>query len=350
VVHRSDGRIICSSAVTSIDRPDARAGLVAASLLLVLASAAWPAAHEPITTKVTFAREIRAILADRCVVCHAPGGSAPMPLTTYDEVRPWARGIKEQVLTRRMPRWHAARGFGAFRNDPTLTPLEMSLIVSWVDGGLPRGPQGSEGAVRSAARGKIGAPALIVPPGAAQAMAGVPAHWVSGWSFEPGDPLIVSATISSDAGVVGTWVAGDGAVTLPAGTAMRVRGKMRADVQRRPPADFEQPFSPRRSVLRLAIQEAAPERRAWTQTSSCAAAQGTGAARVIAVRPVLGAGQAARIAIARTGAPATIVGWFRSFDPSYPRTYWLSRPVEFGADARLTADAPCEVSLTLTSR
>ena len=74
-----------------------------------------------------------------------PGGSAPMPLTTYEDVRPWARAIKEQVLTRRMPKWHAARGFGAFSNDPTLTPLEMALITSWVDGGLPRG-DGAKGA------------------------------------------------------------------------------------------------------------------------------------------------------------------------------------------------------------
>ena len=36
-----------------------------------------------------------------------------MPLTTYDEVRPWARAIKDQILTRRMPQWFAAHGYGA---------------------------------------------------------------------------------------------------------------------------------------------------------------------------------------------------------------------------------------------
>src|SRR5687768_826587 len=102
--------------------------------LLILLSARSTIAHDPITTKVTFAREIQAILSARCASCHVPGGSAPMPLTTYEEVRPWARAIKDQVLARRMPKWHAARGFGAFSNDPSLTPLEMALIVSWVDG------------------------------------------------------------------------------------------------------------------------------------------------------------------------------------------------------------------------
>jgi mono/diheme cytochrome c family protein len=113
---------------------------VAALLALVTSSVA---AHDPITTTVTYAREVRAIVGTRCVTCHAPGGSAPMPLTTYEETRPWARAIKEQVLTRRMPKWHAARGFGAFANDPTLTPFEIALLVSWIDGGLPRDTRSS---------------------------------------------------------------------------------------------------------------------------------------------------------------------------------------------------------------
>ena len=66
-----------------------------------------------------------------------------MALTTYEEVRPWARAIKEQTLTRRMPTWHAARGFGAFKNDPSLTPIEIAMIVSWVNGGLPEGAKGA---------------------------------------------------------------------------------------------------------------------------------------------------------------------------------------------------------------
>ena len=90
--------------------------------LLIVMSARSTIAHDPVTTKVTFAREIRAIMAARCASCHVEGGPAPMPLVTYEEVRAWARGIKEQVLTRRMPKWHAARGFGAFKNDPSPAP------------------------------------------------------------------------------------------------------------------------------------------------------------------------------------------------------------------------------------
>jgi hypothetical protein len=62
-----------------------------------------------------------------------------MSLTTYKEARPWARAIKEEVLTRRMPKWHAMRGYGAFSNDPSLSSFEIALIAAWVDGGAPEG-------------------------------------------------------------------------------------------------------------------------------------------------------------------------------------------------------------------
>jgi hypothetical protein len=40
-----------------------------------------------------------------------------------------------------MPKWHAARGYGHFANDRSLTPFEIALVVAWVDGGAVRGPQ-----------------------------------------------------------------------------------------------------------------------------------------------------------------------------------------------------------------
>ena len=62
-----------------------------------------------------------------------------MALTTYEEARPWARAIREEVLTRRMPKWHAVRGYGDFTNDPSLSPFEIATIVAWADGGAPKG-------------------------------------------------------------------------------------------------------------------------------------------------------------------------------------------------------------------
>jgi hypothetical protein len=268
-----------------------------------------------------------------------------MALTTYEEVRPWARAIKEQVLTRRMPKWHAARGFGAFSNDPSLTPLELALIVSWVDGGLPRG---SSVPVASAFRRKIGTPEIAIPAGGTDAAVRGRSRWVSAWSFEPGDPLITSATVTSDGGVVGTWVAGDGEIRMPAGTAIRVWGKVRVQLARRAAADYEQPFIAKRSVVRFTTR-AGPVRRVWSEQLRCGASRAGRPAELLAVRPLLAAGGSARLWLERTGGTKTIVGWFRDFDPAFARTYWLARPADFRVDARLQSDAPCTVELTLAS-
>jgi hypothetical protein len=62
-----------------------------------------------------------------------------MSLATYDEARPWAKAIKEEVLEKRMPPWRAVKGYGDFTNAPSLTQRDIDLIVNWVEGGAPKG-------------------------------------------------------------------------------------------------------------------------------------------------------------------------------------------------------------------
>ena len=38
-----------------------------------------------------------------------------------------------------MPPWGAVEGISVFRDDPSLTPLEIEMIVNWVEGGAPEG-------------------------------------------------------------------------------------------------------------------------------------------------------------------------------------------------------------------
>jgi hypothetical protein len=119
-------------------RPGGRA---ACWLTLALAVALAPAgaAHDPPRTTVTWFGDIARLVQARCTRCHAPDGKGPMSLVTYEDARPWARAMREEVLARRMPKWHAARGYGEFANDPTLSPFDIALIVAWVDGGAVRG-------------------------------------------------------------------------------------------------------------------------------------------------------------------------------------------------------------------
>jgi hypothetical protein len=90
--------------------------------------------------EVAFSTGVWPILERRCVSCHQPGEIAPMPLTSYAEVRPWANAIRDAVLTRKMPPWGAA-GVTAhdFRNDRSLTEPEIQTIATWVKEGAQEG-------------------------------------------------------------------------------------------------------------------------------------------------------------------------------------------------------------------
>lgn len=94
-------------------------------------------AHDVITTKLTFSRDIYRIFANRCLACHGAGSS--IPLTTYEQVRPWAVSIKEQVLSRSMPPWGAVKGFGDLAPDHGLSQEEIMIVAAWVLGGAPQG-------------------------------------------------------------------------------------------------------------------------------------------------------------------------------------------------------------------
>src|SRR5712664_3079197 len=87
----------------------------------------------------TFTKEVAPILYQRCVACHRPNDIAPMSLLDYKSARPWAKAIREAVLTRKMPPWFADPHWGSFSNDARLSTREIETIQAWVDGGAQEG-------------------------------------------------------------------------------------------------------------------------------------------------------------------------------------------------------------------
>src|SRR5437773_11897700 len=113
--------------------------LVSASLVIVVAMATLTSAAAQAQT--TFTKDVAPILQNKCQVCHRPDTFAPMSLLTYEDVRPWAKAIKEKVITRMMPPWYIDRNVGVrhFKDDPSLSDAEIATIVKWVDYGAVRG-------------------------------------------------------------------------------------------------------------------------------------------------------------------------------------------------------------------
>jgi hypothetical protein len=96
----------------------------------------------PAQRQVTFAKDIGPILQRTCQNCHRPnGGLAPMPLTTYEEVRPWAAAVKLRTSKREMPPWFIEKNVGIqkFKDDVSLSDEEIATIATWVNSGAPRG-------------------------------------------------------------------------------------------------------------------------------------------------------------------------------------------------------------------
>jgi Copper type II ascorbate-dependent monooxygenase, C-terminal domain len=111
----------------------------------------------------TFYRDVLPILQEHCQRCHREGEIAPMPLRTYQQVRPYAQAIKEQIKLRTMPPWFADPCCGHFQNDPSLSAEQIAVLSSWADGHAPEGQ------------------AKDAPP---------PRDWTDGWDIPQPDAVI----------------------------------------------------------------------------------------------------------------------------------------------------------------
>jgi len=89
----------------------------------------------------TFTRDIAPILQKRCQDCHRPGQIGQMSLLSYEDARPWAKSIREQVASRKMPPWLGAPGVRDYTNDRSLSEKEIQTIVEWIDGGAAKGDE-----------------------------------------------------------------------------------------------------------------------------------------------------------------------------------------------------------------
>lgn len=133
--------------------------IIPTTLLVSLSVYASPA--------VTFHKDVEPILQNHCQECHRAGEIGPMQLLTYEQTRPWAKGIKTAVLQRKMPPWPADPHYGKFANDRSLTKAQINTIAAWVDAGAPEG-------------NKADAPQ--------------PRTWVDGWNITKPDAVIEMPT------------------------------------------------------------------------------------------------------------------------------------------------------------
>jgi hypothetical protein len=250
----------------------------------IIAAVLFPATVSAQTSKPTFAKDIAPIFYAKCAMCHRPGEVAPMSLTSYDEVRPWARAIKNKVVARQMPPWYAEGEHGKWRNDRRLSQAEIDKIVAWVDAGVPRGNDSDMPALPPLAKGWNGPngtpPDLIIEAPELR----VPAEGESPWQYVyaklpfQGDVWIAAAQVVPGNRAVVHHVMVTSA-TLPPDTILDAEGRVQVPQSGSPAAG--RPSAPRATQAGVASFGNGAFNGAWEPGLDTAVSYGPGAAERI---------------------------------------------------------------------
>jgi hypothetical protein len=333
------------------------------------------ARHVPITTKIVFNREIAQIFQRKCFQCHTDG-NVSVPLTTYKEARPWAVAIKEEILERRMPPWGAAGGYGHFSNDMSLTGREISLILSWADGGAPSGvllvdEDKQPVFVPPLNNWEQGTPDAVLPVAANHTVAAdspfrverfeiatglKQARWLRGLQVNPADRRVVRYAAVYDARNgrwLGTWTPGSqvsnmppgSGVQLPAGAKLSVEigyrgqpeegsgaGELGLYFSEKPPSQSTTTVEIAPAPVNVAAGKINERLRGEVPIKS--------ALTVSAFWPRLGPGaKSAEVTAIRPDGSVEPMLWINSYRPEWPASYILKEPITLPAGTRLVVTA-----------
>ena len=314
------------------------------------------------TSDVTYLKDVAPILERRCVGCHANGGST-IALDTYEGARAAARALRESVLERRMPPWPAAPGFGDYRNDRSLTPIEIELLTSWADG---RTPLGTIGATASLAPAPAHAHHADEPdPGTALRVELPAAHpqrsqferlamtlpverarSIVGWEFTPGAGATIQRAVFLVDGVrLGSWVPSQGAVTLPEGVSVEARARSRVTVEMQYAKSTVPSVDAGGLTLRFGRRGAPPS---FLQLA-CGEHTIRSNARAFAITPsARGAGDSVEVVARYRNGRVEPLSVVPHYLPGYPLTYEFREPVSLprGTVVEVTSSAPgCSAGL-----
>jgi len=334
--------------------------------------------HVPITTKIVFNREIAQIFQKKCFQCHTDGNIS-VPLTTYKEARPWAVAIKEEILERRMPPWGAASGYGHFANDISLTGREISLILSWADGGAPSGvllvdedkqpvfvpsltgwDNGEpDEVVKVASDKKIGPDAAYSIERFDVTTALKQPAWLRALQLNPSDRRGIRYAAIYDARNgrwLGTWTPSSRVSAMPAGSGVQLPAAAKLTVEIGFKGNLEAGEVSGASDLGLYYFEKAPAQTAQAIDLTAAAAVNVApgkigermrvetaiknATTIAAIFPRLGAGaRSVEVTAIKPDGVVEPMLWVNAYRPDWPTSYIMKDPVSLPAGSRVVMTA-----------
>jgi mono/diheme cytochrome c family protein len=331
-------------------------------------------AHKPVTSQYTFTEDVYPIVKERCGACHAPNGVAPMSLLTYDDARPWAESIRLELASGHMPPWFGDPGFAELRDLHQLSPRDIDVVLTWVTGGTPRGPESPTPAgparnIRSTWR--RGRPDIALP---LPAVFSLPAdktedtqefvldtarardRFIAAADLLPGNPAVVHDAVIFTRGpggasenVLAAWLPGSAPVTAETGVGFRWRAGevLVVRIHYKKTWKYEHKPATDRSTVGLYLMKAPAGREVASldvpvsggvvdEDAQALAVRSDGAradvdVRIVAVRP-----DGSRVAVIGFVARA---GW--------GQRYWLARPLLLPKGTRLDVRTTGAVSSSM---
>jgi hypothetical protein len=278
-----------------------------------------------------------------------------MSLVSYQDAREWSKAIRREVLERRMPPWPAARGFGEFANDRSLTPIEVELVTAWADGATPLGPAVTESESQIEHHQHQGTPppdlVVAVPEPRAvtrlvdqiELPTGLTTdRWVTRWEFRPGNRSIVEQAVLRvlPSTMIGAWTPPDQAISYGSGVGLRLPAgsRLSLDVHYRKSA---MPETDRSGVAFWFGPRPARELRHRTLTCGTNVIDRDTDALAVTPRATEAGASIELVARDREGAiePLSVVP---RYEPGFPLTYRFRKPVRLrrGTTIDLRSSAP----------
>jgi hypothetical protein len=330
--------------------------LASATLLALVMYAGHIANAHDRFASVTWSGDVQPIVDRKCSACHQSGGSARPSLATYDEVRANAAAVKNVVLAREMPPWAPARGYGAFRNDPSLSPQQISIIASWIEAGMPFGdPAAPAGATASRRPTEFSRGALSIK---------IPASWtgsrsvssitlegsgrlnVAGWRVVTTDTALSSVVIRSGDNFRWNWTPSVEAEMFPLGAGYQVDRPTTLQIEmERLAVRGEQRSAPTEITLELALSPS-PLRLMFTTRQTCGTTAAVRPGRILGLRPV--GVTTAPVEIRMQGRQGErVLGRFPRVRSMDQLSYWLREPATLERNSRLEIRGvgPCTVEV-----
>ena len=338
---------------------------IASAVAIALLAVEAASAHKPITSKYTYTEDVYPIVSQHCGACHAPGGVAPMSLLTFDDARPWAESIRQELTAGHMPPWFGDPGFAGLRDPHKLSPRDLDVVLTWVTGGTPRGPANLPGdstktpAVRNVwRRGRPSATlqmpaAFNLPAGKSEdtqefvlETARDRERFIAAADLLPGTPAIVHDAVIFVRGadgaretILSTWLPGSTPVMAGTGVGFPWRSgeQLGVRIHYKKTWKFENKAASDRSTVGLYLTNAPTRevRRLDLSLSGGVVEEDAQALAIVALRKPGAPGDVdVRIEAVRPDGSRVPVAGFGA-RPGWDQRYWLARPLTLPKGTRL---------------